>query len=76
MTLLPWRQQFCDNQMYFMLDHTYVKFQSNLTCVRSEIDHLNFYNTGRSNHMTSQILLDAQDFCPANYADLAIFEPL
>ena len=28
------------------------------------------------NHMTSQILLDAQVFCPTNYADLAIFKPL
>ena len=44
--LLPWQQKFCDNQMYFMLDHQYVKFQSNLTCIRLEIHHLNFYKTG------------------------------
>ena len=25
--------------------------------------------------MTSQILLDAQVFCPTNYADSAIFKP-
>ena len=31
-----------DNQMYFMLDHQYAKFHSNLTCVTSGIDHLSF----------------------------------
>ena len=40
MTLLPWQQKVCDYQMYFMLDHPYAKFQSNLTCIRWEIDHL------------------------------------
>ena len=30
-TLLPWQQKFCDNQMYFMLDYPYAKFESNLT---------------------------------------------
>ena len=49
-TLLPSQQKFCDNQMYFMLDHQYAEFQSNLTWL--------------SNHMTSQILLDAQVFFP------------
>ena len=33
-TLLPWQQKFCDNQIYFMLDHQYVKYQSNLTGIR------------------------------------------
>ena len=33
-TLLPWQQKFCDNQMHFILNHQYVKFQSNLTCIR------------------------------------------
>ena len=26
-TLPPWQQQFCDDQMYFMLDHPYAEFQ-------------------------------------------------
>ena len=25
--LLRWQQKFCDNQMYFMLDHQYANFQ-------------------------------------------------
>ena len=29
MTLLPWQQKFCDDQMYFILDHPYAKFHSN-----------------------------------------------
>ena len=46
--LLPWQQKLCDIQMYFMLDHRYQypKFQSNLTCIRCEIGHLNFHRTG------------------------------
>ena len=42
-TFLPRQQKFCDNQIYFMLDHQYAEFQSNLTCIRREIDHLNFH---------------------------------
>ena len=45
-TLLPWQQKFCDDQMYFTLDHPCAKFQSNLTYIRWEIDHLNFHKTG------------------------------
>ena len=45
-TLLPWQQKFCDNQMYFILDHQCAEFQSNLTCIRRVIDHLNFHKTG------------------------------
>ena len=45
-TLLLWQSKLCDNQMYFMFDHQYAKFQSNLTYIRWEIDHLNFHKTG------------------------------
>ena len=34
MTLLHWQQIFYDDQMYFMLDHPYGKFQSDLACIR------------------------------------------
>ena len=44
--LLPWQQKFCNDQMYFMLDHPYAKFQSTLSCIRQEIDHIKFHKTG------------------------------
>ena len=76
MTLLPWKQKFCDkcilcwtihmqnfNQIWLVSDEKKsFKFSQNWIC--NEI-----------NHMTSQILLDTQVFCPTNYADLAIFKP-
>ena len=46
MTLLPWQQKICDSQMYFILDHPYAKFHSNLICITREIDHFNFDKTG------------------------------
>ena len=57
-TLLPWQQKFCDNQMYFMSEHQYAKVQSNLICIMKNRSY-KFSQNWLSNHMTSQILLDA-----------------
>ena len=58
-TLLPWQQKFCDNQMYFMVDHPHAQFQSNLTCIIADQKQVfTFSQNWLSNHMTSQILLD------------------
>ena len=63
-TLLPWQQNFFDNQMYFILDHPYAKLQSNLTCYQVRNKSLKFSQNWLFNHMTSQILLKAQVFAP------------
>ena len=76
-TLLPWQQKFCDNQMYFMLDHRSlckISMKSDLYQVRNK--SFKFSQNWLPNHMTLQILLDAKVLCPTNYADLAIFKPL
>ena len=69
-TLLPWQQKFCDNPMYFMLAIHVQNFNQILYQVRNR--SFKFSQNWLSNHMTSQILLDAQVFCPTNNADLAI----
>ena len=40
--LLPWQQKFFDDQMYFILDYSFEKFQSNLALIGPESDQLNF----------------------------------
>ena len=75
-TLLPWQQKFCDNKMYFTLDHPYAKFQPNLTCIRWKIDHLKF-SQNRLSFKSYDVTNSAgrASFCPTNYVDLAIFKP-
>ena len=63
-TLLPWKQKFCGNQMYFMLTPSICKIsiKSDLYQMRNSL--FKFSKNLLSNHMTSQILLDAQVFVP------------
>ena len=73
-TLLPWQQKFCDNKMYFMLDLVFyvepsickISIKSDLYRMRKLMRNrsFNFSQNWRSDHMTSQILLEAQVFVP------------
>ena len=74
-TLLPWQQTFNDDYMYFMLDHPCAKFQSNLTCIRWEIDCLNFHKTGILIIWCHKFCWTHKFFCPTNYTHFAIFTP-
>ena len=72
--LLPWQQKFCDGQMYFIFLICKLSVKSDSYLVRN--NSINFLQNSLFNIVTSQILVDARVQCLANYADLAIFNPL